>query len=136
MESYSWCRKCGRFSRVNYVSLICGWCMNQTQSWGVPENAPATKFDDDKLPMHLIPVDVLKAYTETLALGAKKYGPRNYEKGFEFSRLYGALLRHITAWWGGEEVDADGNNHLSAALFNVGALIHHTRSGVGTDDRP
>jgi len=64
-----------------------------------------------------------------LALGAHKYGERNWEKGIPSSRCLASLWRHLLAWQRGE-ADED---HLSAAAFNLMAIIHNeetTRQGL------
>lgn len=54
-----------------------------------------------------------------------------------WSRLYAALLRHLWAWWRGQDRDPEtGLSHLAhvccCALF---LLSYHLRK-AGTDDRP
>ncbi len=93
---------------------------------------------DDKLPMELIPPEVIIGYAEVMRMGAKKYAPRNWEKGLHFSRLYAAAFRHLLLWYGGENLDKEsGLNHLKHCLWNIGALIHFIESGQNKlDDRP
>lgn len=95
------------------------------------------KFDEGKLPHELLPVDALEAISRVLAYGATKYAPRNWEKGMAWSRVYGACLRHLFAWWRGEDNDPEtGLPHLShAACCILFALAYHLR-GAGVDDRP
>lgn len=81
------------------------------------------KFDSDKLRMDLIPVSALKCFAKVLAHGANKYDDRNWELGIDYNRVYGALLRHVTAWWDNEDIDKDsGLSHLSHALCNMAFL--------------
>lgn len=55
------------------------------------------KLDDGKLPWHLVPGDALEEIIEILDFGAKKYAPRNWEKGMSYSRLFSAMIRHMWA---------------------------------------
>lgn len=69
--------------------------------------------------------ELLSAYAyERLAiwaeLGAKKYLPRNWEKGLPFSRYYQSACRHLNEWLKGNR-DED---HLAAAMWNIMAIMH------------
>ena len=95
------------------------------------------KDDTGKDPWDLAPWDAFRAIVGVLALGAKKYAPRNWERGMAWSRLYAATLRHLTAWWAGETSDPEtGHSHLAHAACCVCFLIAYERRGAGTDDRP
>lgn len=102
-----------------------------------PVNGPA-KFDGDKLRLELIPPEFLQATARGLGYGAKKYAPGNWAtgKGLDHSRLYGALQRHLTAYWSGEDVDAEsGNCHLDHAACMLAFLIAGRERKLGEDDR-
>lgn len=95
------------------------------------------KDDQDKDPWHLAPWDAFKAIVIILNYGAKKYEPRNWEKGMLWSRLYSALIRHITAWWQGEKLDKEtGYSHLWHAGCCICFLISYELRNIGIDDRP
>lgn len=96
------------------------------------------KYDDAKVRLELIPPEFLWATGRGLTYGAKKYAAGNWAtgEGFEWSRLYGALLRHLTAWNQGEDVDKEsGNSHLDHAACMLAFLIAHVERRKGTDDR-
>lgn len=61
------------------------------------------KADEDKIRMDLIPPEFVFALAQVLTFGAKKYADRNWEKGMSYSRIFGALMRHMWAWWGGKK---------------------------------
>lgn len=97
------------------------------------------KLDEDKLPLHLVPPELIYAVSGRLQIGSKKYGDRNWEKGIAYSKCYAAVLRHLFAWWEGQDCDpdAEGSLHLDAALTNLTFLVTYTKRGyVGLDDRP
>lgn len=94
------------------------------------------KFDANKIRMDLVPVEGVYAVADILTGGAAKYGDRNWEKGMDWSRPYGACLRHLFAWWGGENTDREsGKSHLWHAACNLFFLIAYSQRGVGNDDR-
>ena len=95
------------------------------------------KDDQGKDPWGLAPWDAFRAIVKVLAFGAKKYAPRNWEKGMAWSRPYEALIRHMTAWWEGEKADPEtGFSHLWHAGCCIVFLIAYELRGVGADDRP
>lgn len=95
------------------------------------------KDDQEKIRFELLPGDALKAIAVILTFGAIKYAPRNWEKGMSWSRVFGALQRHLWAWWEGEDRDKEtGHSHLWHAGCCVVFLIAYEIRGVGTDDRP
>jgi len=95
------------------------------------------KDDTGKDPWHLFPFDAARAIVKVLEFGAKKYAPRNWEKGMAWSRLYDACIRHLTAWFEGEKADPEtGHSHLWHAGCCVLFLIAYEIRGVGADDRP
>jgi hypothetical protein len=96
-----------------------------------------TKHDGGKLPMHLLAPELLEEVSRVLAFGAEKYAPRNWEQGMAWSRAFSALMRHMWAWWGGEDKDEEtGFSHLAHAACCVMFLLAWERRGAGDDDRP
>lgn len=71
--------------------------------------APAggQKFDQAKLPMHLLDPLALEGLARVLQFGAIKYAPNNWRKGLAWARLIGALLRHVFAIMRGELIDPE-----------------------------
>jgi hypothetical protein len=95
------------------------------------------KDDTGKDPWGLAPWDAFRAIVRVLRYGAAKYAPRNWEKGMAWSRPFDALMRHLTAWWDGEQCDEEtGMSHLWHAGCCVVFLIAFELRGVGRDDRP
>ncbi len=101
------------------------------------EMSEARKFDDDKLPLHLLPFDALEAITEILAFGAKKYGDRNWENGMAWSRLFRAANGHLWAWFLRRGNDPEtGKSPLWHAGCCILFLIAYELRKAGADDRP
>jgi hypothetical protein len=103
-------------------------------------SAPLTegiKHDQGKVRIELFPGDVLRAISVILTFGAVKYTDRNWEKGMAWSRVFGALQRHLWDWYQGEACDPEtGKSHLWHAGCCLVFLIAYEIRGVGTDDRP
>lgn len=95
------------------------------------------KFDQGKAPWDLLPFDAIEQIVQVLEFGARKYAPRNWEKGMDHSRIFAAAMRHLTAHWRGENKDPEtGLPHLAhAATCVVFLLAYHIR-GDGHDNRP
>lgn len=95
------------------------------------------KHDVGKMRLDLIPPEMTLAIGRVLTMGAEKYGDRNWEKGFDWSRSIAALKRHLTAWECRQDNDVEsGYCHLDHVLCNVAFLIAFYERGVGNDDRP
>ena len=72
-----------------------------------------------------------------LGYGAEKYAARNWEQGFAWSRAYNALMRHLVAFWSGEDVDPEsGAPHMVAVMCNAMFLAEFVRTHPEHDNRP
>lgn len=76
---------------------------------------------DGKSRPDLISVFMRRRLGDVMAKGAEKYDERNWEKGMPSSRYLASAHRHILDFEEGK-VDED---HLSQAIFNLGAIIHN-----------
>lgn len=98
--------------------------------------AVAVKKDDGKNRLELLDPAWLEEVGKVLTFGAKKYEDHNWRKGFAWSRLFGAALRHIFAFVRGEDKDPEtGLSHLAHASCCLMFLTNHYLTGIGTDDR-
>lgn len=88
------------------------------------EKGKGHKEDIGKTRLDLIPTKAIELIGQAFTHGAAKYGAHNYRKGVDYSRLYGAALRHLNAFWGGEDIDEDsGLHHLALAGAETCMLI-------------
>lgn len=97
------------------------------------------KTDDGKPTFELLPIDLFAETNKVLQHGKNKYGVNNWRKkeGFKYSRCYNALLRHMLAWWFGQDYDKEtGLSHLSHAMCNLLFLMYHFQNNKEADDRP
>jgi hypothetical protein len=85
-----------------------------------------------------IPRGEIVGVAQVLAMGAVKYGDRNWELGLPFSRIFAAAGRHAEAWARGEILDPEsGLSHSSHFWCNVIFLVTFTmRNRADLDDRP
>ena len=77
------------------------WSMTEirtTSSTGGKKGVKNQRFD-------LIPIGPLTELAEHYGRGARKYDSHQWRNGFEWSKSYAALMRHMTAFWGGEDYD-------------------------------
>jgi hypothetical protein len=91
----------------------------------------------NKVPLHLWPTTASAVGSLALLDGALKYGRSNFRTvGVRASIYYDAALRHLMAWFEGEECDPDsGLPHLGHALACLAILVDADSSGNLNDDR-
>lgn len=96
------------------------------------------KKDDGKPRWELLPYDAVEGVVHVLTMGAKKYAARNWELGISYGRVFGAVQRHLTAFWRGENHDAEsGLSHLDHAMCELMFLSAYEKRGLKSfDDRP
>lgn len=108
------------------------------------------KNDSGKVRIELFPGDALFAISSILTFGADKYPdpPRNWELGIAWGRVFGALMRHLWAWWQGRgptnhsfifgDLDMESSqSHLwHAGCCLVFLIAYEMREMDQFDDRP
>lgn len=97
------------------------------------------KFDTGKVRYELLPPEFLEETAKVLTFGAQKYEDRNWELGMSWSRVFGALMRHLWAWWNPFVSSTDeetGLSHLSHAACCIAFLIAYEKRNSGTNDKP
>lgn len=95
-----------------------------------------TKHDGEKIQLDLLSPRWVVGVGSVLTFGAKKYAAHNWRKGIALSRLLGACLRHVFAFIGGEDRDAEsGLSHLyhASCCLMFASELHETRPDL--DDR-
>jgi hypothetical protein len=96
----------------------------------------ALKFDENKLPLHLLSTEAMNQTAAVLAFGAEKYAAHNWRKGFTWSRPLAAAMRHITAFNAGEDKDPEsGLSHLAHAACCIMFLLEFEKTHKELDDR-
>lgn len=112
----------------------------ETTEWGdevITTKSGAKRANSGKIRWDLMPVVAMRDTAQIWTFGAEKYGDRNWEKGFDWSGPFASMMRHLQAWWAGEDFDPEsGLSHLAHAACNLQMLQHfeyHYREG---DNRP
>ncbi len=84
----------------------------------------------------LIPVEALASVARLYGEGAKKYSEHNWRKGYEWSKSYAALHRHLAEFWKGVDIDPEtGEPHLAAVVFHAFTLLTFMSEHPNFDDR-
>lgn len=88
-----------------------------------------TKHDKGKARYDLLPFDALHEIVLVFTEGANKYGERNWEQGIHYSRLLGAVLRHVSAFAQGKRINEDdfGLHHLAHAAVGCMMLLAYEK---------
>lgn len=103
------------------------------------ETNPKEAYGDRKPPFSCLPVPpLLEAGLGMLEGHLKGYRRHNYRvSGVRVSTYYDAVLRHLTAFWEGEDIDSDsGLPHLAKAICCLLVLRDAQMLGKAKDDRP
>lgn len=96
------------------------------------------KFDGDKPQLYRLAnfQQELGEICNVMQYGAEKYGDNNWKQGATWSRYFSALMRHLWAWWRGEDIDPEsGFNHLAHVGANVLFIYWYFNNNVGEDNR-
>lgn len=84
----------------------------------------------------LLPAEALEEISKVYAHGAEKYEANNWRKGYPWSWSFSALMRHLWAFWRGEDIDKDsGLPHLAHAGFHIMSLLWFSKHRTSKDDR-
>jgi len=91
-----------------------------------------------KAPMSTVPANVLAEVGVAMLEGSLKYGRHNYRTaGVRTSVYYDGTMRHLMAFWEGEDLDPDsGVSHVTKAIASLVVLRDAMLQGMITDDRP
>ena len=91
-----------------------------------------------KSPMSTVPANVLAELGCAMLEGASKYGRHNYRHaGIRASVYYDGTMRHLMAWWEGEDIDPDsGLSHITKAIASLTVQRDAMMRGMMVDDRP
>lgn len=103
-----------------------------------PSRNPKHEQGRKKAPMRHIPPIAIVREGNVFRVGADKYGAFNWgEAGVVASVYYDALLRHLLAWYTGEDTDPEsGESHLAHIRACAGILLDCIEMGNMFDDRP
>jgi hypothetical protein len=114
------------------------WGKAEMKSPGKKDTNPKDACGTAKGPLSTVSGPFIHAVGLALMEGARKYGRHNYRAcGVRYSVYYDALMRHMTAWWEGEDNDPDsGLPHPVKAAACLAVLFDSMVQQNATDDRP
>lgn len=103
-----------------------------------PDNNPKTLAGASRIPLHLVPPSAMHYLAHAMADGAAKYNAFNWRSApISVSTYYAAALRHLTAFWDGEDMARDsGVHHLAHAMACMALVLDAKDLDVLVDDRP
>ncbi len=103
----------------------------------LPDNNPKTAVGRAKPPLHAIPPTALLHLGLAMEDGEHKYGLFNWrDRDVSSSVYYDAALRHLMAWWDGEQVATDSKvHHLGHVMACCAILLDAEATGNLNDDR-
>lgn len=102
------------------------------------QSNPKDAIGASKVPFSTLSVPVLLECALGMLEGAIKYRRHNYRViGVRASVYYDATMRHLGAWWEGEDIDpASGLNHITKAITSLMVLRDAMIRDKMVDDRP
>jgi hypothetical protein len=91
-----------------------------------------------KVPMHCVSARVMMELGLAMMEGGRKYGTHNYRKmGVRGSVYYDATMRHMMAYWEGQDIDPDsGVHHVIKAIATLVVMRDSMLMENFEDDRP
>ena len=103
-----------------------------------PEGNPKHVAGRAKQPYRNVPPVALAAMARVMAGGAAKYGAFNWgPTGVVATIYYDAAMRHLQAWFAGEDLDPEsGEPHLAHVMACCAIVLDCTALGNLADDRP
>jgi Domain of unknown function (DUF5664) len=104
----------------------------------LPGVSPKVFAGSKKVSMALLPGIAIAHGAHAMMDGADKYGPFNWRARPVPASVYvNACLRHVEAWFDGEETAEDsGVHHLGHAIGCLAILLDAQETGSLIDDRP
>ena len=94
------------------------------------------RFNEGKLRFDLIHPVAQTGLAKVLTVGAKKYAPRNWEKGMSWTTVVASAERHLNAFKRGEDYDEEtGLLHIDHLQCNAHFLSTYYRTKPQFDDR-
>lgn len=105
-----------------------------------PDANPKSIHGIRKPAMGVVPPSAMLHLSDVLSDGAEKYGAMNWRTDpVAASVYYSAAMRHLMAWWDGEDTDPGsrrGAHHLAAVLANMAIVLDAMGTDTLIDDRP
>lgn len=103
----------------------------------LPDNNPKTAVAAGKPKLSDVPTVALFALGAAMSDGANKYGRYNYrDTNVTASVFYDAMMRHLTAWYNGEDHASDSKvHHLAHVMAGAAIVLDAELHAKFNDDR-
>jgi hypothetical protein len=90
-----------------------------------PKANRSLRYNTGKADYSLIPMAAMKEAAHVLEYGATKYAIDNWMKPTNWRVSYACLMRHMSAWQSGEDLDPESErNHLGHAMCNILQMLY------------
>lgn len=90
-----------------------------------PVEERSLRYNSGKADYSLIPMASMQEAARVLEYGATKYAVDNWKKPTNWRVSYACLMRHMSAWQDGEDLDPESQrNHLGHAMCNILQMLH------------
>lgn len=105
---------------------------------GYPDGNPKTTYGEKKPGFDAIPPSALLHLGAAMNNGKEKYGAMNWRHSEVSATVYyNAALRHLLAWFDGEEYAEDsGVHHLAHVMACMSILLDAREQSTLNDNRP
>lgn len=112
--------------------------VSKSEVTSYPDDNPKTILGLRKPAMSSVPPAALIHLMRAMADGRKKYGMMNWrEKKVSSTIYYDAAMRHLMAWFDGEQIADDSKvHHLGHAMACMAIILDAEACGQLNDDRP
>lgn len=116
-----------------------------TERLGQGADGGGQRFNADKNRIELLPPEWIWALADVMTQGSKKYEPRNWEKGMDWSTMIGCIHRHLAKFQSGQRYDGKefnrelgttGCHELAMVAWNALALMSYDIRHIGNNDLP
>jgi hypothetical protein len=85
----------------------------------------AERFNSNKLRWSLVDFKSIEPLVRVLEFGANKYGYHNWKKGMPVTEVTESLMRHLTAFMSGEDIDPESKeSHIGHIQCNAMFLTY------------
>lgn len=96
----------------------------------------ALRYNAGKPKYSLLHLESLEPAVRVLEYGALKYAPYNWQKGLKVTEIIDSLMRHLTAFQNGENLDPEsGLDHVGHMQCNLMFLAYMMKHKPEYDDR-
>lgn len=105
------------------------------------EKGTALRYNEGKVPLDLVTPFATEELAKVLAIGAKKYGRYNWQKGMPWSKVLASLKRHLNAFEQGKDIDEETQAlgtptyHMAHIMCNAMFLTEYYKTFSQGDDR-